>query len=278
MCSATRYEAETMTHSTGGSVSGGWNIWSNGYISTQHPFVAGPTTITVWARGSVAANVWPNLRVSVGSTVLGNLTVNTTGYAAYTFSFTASSGTAEVRVQFTNDLNQNGQDRNLYVDRVDIGCATTPTPSCSDGIKNGSETATDCGGSCAADCANGQACSVNADCSSASCVGAVCKAPTPTAKVTASLSMQSSWNGGYCANLKVTNSSTTAVSSWTVNLNTNQSTLYTSWGATFGGTGSLRSVTPPSNSAALGAGASTVVGFCANSTGSNWQPTIVSVN
>jgi len=228
------------------------------------------------ARGSVAANVWPNLRVSVGSTVLGNITVNTTSYAAYNFSFTASSGTAEVRVQFTNDLNQNGQDRNLYVDRIDIGCGTAPVPSCTDGIKNGSETAVDCGGSCSADCANGQACSVNADCVSASCVNAVCKAPT--AKVTASLSMQSTWSGGYCANLKVTNSSTAAISSWSVNLNTNQSTIYNSWSATFSGTGSLRSVTPQSHNAALGAGASTVVGFCANTTGSNWQPTIVSAN
>ena len=40
--------------------------------------------------------------------------------------------------------------------------------SCADGIKNGDETAVDCGGSCAP-CGSGAACSVNPDCTSASC-------------------------------------------------------------------------------------------------------------
>jgi len=274
-CVPKTYQAETMLHSTGGSVADGWNIWANGYISTQHSFSSGTITITVFARGSVAAGVWPNLRLSTGGVVRGNATVSSTAYAPYTFSFTANAGTAELRVEFTNDLNQNGQDRNLYVDRVEIGCGNVPTtPSCSDGIKNGSETATDCGGSCSADCANGQACSVSADCSSNSCVAGTCQAAL--AKVSAQIAIQNSWGGGYCANLTVSNSSNAAIGSWQVGLNLNQSTITSAWNATFSGTGSLRTVTPSGGS--LPAGGSIVAGFCANTTGSNWQPTVVSVN
>jgi hypothetical protein len=265
-----------MQHSTGGSVSDGWNIWSNGHISTQHSFAAATTTVTVFARGTVAAGVWPNLRLSTGGQVRGNATVNTTAYAAYTVSFTASAGAAELRVEFTNDLNQNGQDRNLYVDRVEITCGSAPpVPSCSDGIKNGSETATDCGGSCAADCANGQTCSVSADCSSNSCVAGTCQ-PAAAAKVTAQLALQTTWGGGYCANLTVTNPSNTAISGWQIGLNLNQSTMTSAWNATFSGSGSQRTVT--SSNGSLAAKSSLVAGFCANTTGSNWQPTIVSVN
>ncbi|MFO0760678.1 MAG: hypothetical protein U0359_29640 [Byssovorax sp.] len=49
-------------------------------------------------------------------------------------------------------------------------------PSCSDAIKNGTETDVDCGGSCATKCANGKTCLVNADCSSTNCSAGVCAA------------------------------------------------------------------------------------------------------
>ncbi|MFT4038436.1 MAG: hypothetical protein QM692_09670 [Thermomicrobiales bacterium] len=53
--------------------------------------------------------------------------------------------------------------------------STTPAPTCSDDIRNGSETGVDCGGSCPR-CANGQACGSVADCTSARCAGGVCAA------------------------------------------------------------------------------------------------------
>lgn len=51
--------------------------------------------------------------------------------------------------------------------------STTPAPTCSDGIRNGSETGVDCGGSCLR-CATGQPCQVAADCASARCAGGLC--------------------------------------------------------------------------------------------------------
>lgn len=45
--------------------------------------------------------------------------------------------------------------------------------SCTDGIKNGAETDTDCGGACAK-CGNGKSCASNVDCTSAACAGGKC--------------------------------------------------------------------------------------------------------
>ncbi len=62
---------------------------------------------------------------------------------------------------------------------VDCGgsCSACVTPTCSDGVKNGTETGVDCGGSCAA-CATGQAngttCTAGTQCTSGNCVDGVC--------------------------------------------------------------------------------------------------------
>jgi hypothetical protein len=124
-CQSATYEAESMFHSTGGSVSGGWNIWSNGYISTNHAFSGGSVTIRVRARGQSAAGVWPRMTLSVGGAVVGTTTVNSTSFAEYAFTVNANAGTREIRVSFDNDYFANGEDRNLYVDRVVVACPVT---------------------------------------------------------------------------------------------------------------------------------------------------------
>jgi hypothetical protein len=53
-----------------------------------------------------------------------------------------------------------------------------PTPSCTDNIQNQDETDIDCGGAICSDCTNGKNCLINSDCSSNSCVGNVCTAPS----------------------------------------------------------------------------------------------------
>jgi hypothetical protein len=57
-------------------------------------------------------------------------------------------------------------------------------PACTDGVKNGTETDTDCGGatcdSLGKTCANGKDCAAGADCQSKVCAGGVCQAPTCT--------------------------------------------------------------------------------------------------
>lgn len=51
--------------------------------------------------------------------------------------------------------------------------------SCSDNVKNGTETDTDCGGSCAK-CADGKGCAGNGDCGTGFCSGGTCRTPTCT--------------------------------------------------------------------------------------------------
>lgn len=126
-CQPATYEAEQMFHSTGGSTAGGWNIWSDGYISTDHDFAAGQTTIIVTARGTAAEGVWPHMRVSVGGVEIGSTYVGTTSWSAYPLTFAATSGPQEVQISFDNDFQSGEEDRNLMIDRVAIGC---PVPSC----------------------------------------------------------------------------------------------------------------------------------------------------
>jgi hypothetical protein len=61
-------------------------------------------------------------------------------------------------------------------------------------------------------------------------------------------------------------------------LNTNQSTIYNSWNATFAGTAPSYTVTPLSWNAAIAPGASQTVGFCANDTGPSSTPTVTSAS
>jgi Concanavalin A-like lectin/glucanases superfamily/Regulator of chromosome condensation (RCC1) repeat/EGF-like domain/Human growth factor-like EGF len=56
-----------------------------------------------------------------------------------------------------------------------VPAAFTASPTCSDGMKNGSETATDCGGSACSACAVGLACGANGDCASGQCSGGTCQ-------------------------------------------------------------------------------------------------------
>ena len=62
------------------------------------------------------------------------------------------------------------------------GATPPPAPTCGDGIKNGSETDVDCGGSCQP-CANGQGCARRADCAGdLVCSGGTCQACTANAQ------------------------------------------------------------------------------------------------
>jgi hypothetical protein len=58
----------------------------------------------------------------------------------------------------------------------DDATKTCIAPTCTDGVRNGGETAIDCGSSCPCDL--GKACSQNGDCASGPCVGGSCKVAT----------------------------------------------------------------------------------------------------
>ena len=121
-CTPQTFEAESITHSVGGAQDSGWDIWSNGNISTNVSFAGGSTTITVVAKGTSAGGVWPNMVVSVNGAQIGSATVNTASYANYPFTFNAAAGVQSVSVAFTNDALIGSEDRNLIVDKFSVSC------------------------------------------------------------------------------------------------------------------------------------------------------------
>jgi lysophospholipase L1-like esterase len=188
-CLPTSYAATAMTHSIGGAMTGGWSLWSNGYLSTSHPVTAGQTTITVTASGSVAAGVWPHMVVSVDGVSIGSASVSSAAWADYTFPFIAPVGVHQIRVTFDNDFASTTEDRNLYVAKVVVGCGAgaPPGPTCSDGLKNGTETGIDCGGSCPA-------------CAPLACAPATFPAASMTHSVgAATTGGWNLWSNGYAA-------------------------------------------------------------------------------
>ena len=123
-CQSRTWEAETMTRSTGGSVTGGWNLWTNGSVQTPSSvtFPSTSSTLAVTARGSVAGGVWPRMIVSVGGQVLSTVSVSATSWTEYGVDLTRAAGTSEIRVSFDNDAVVGSEDRNLLVDKVIVRC------------------------------------------------------------------------------------------------------------------------------------------------------------
>ena len=117
---------------------------------------------------------------------------------------------------------------------------------CSDGIQSGSETGIDCGGSCAA---------------------------CPPA---ATLSLLSEWETGWCAQVVVTNHTGATTNSWTVQFDIHESLLTSQWSANYTNDGSLYTATNTAWNGSIPSTQSTNFGFCANKTGTNWRPELVS--
>jgi lysophospholipase L1-like esterase len=131
-CKPETFPATAMNHPIGAPISGGWNLWGNGSISTTATFAPGPATVTVRATGTPAAGVWPHLVVTVGGVPIGAASVASKNWADHPFSFTAKGGPQEVRVTFDNDAIAGSEDRNLHIASVTAGCGGS-APSCTPG-------------------------------------------------------------------------------------------------------------------------------------------------
>ena len=106
---------------TGVPISGGWNIWDNGYIADNIDFAAGGTvSFEVMAMGSYAGEAWPIMEVRIDQTPVGTVAVDSSSWTAYTIQASITSGTHEVAIAFINDYWEDPDDRNLYVDKVTI--------------------------------------------------------------------------------------------------------------------------------------------------------------
>jgi hypothetical protein len=147
-----------------------------------------------------------------------------------------------------------------------------PAPnSCADGIKDGVETDVDCGKFCDVQCAVGKTCISGNDCASGLCGAGTCKASdgignSVAGLLQASLQITTDWGAGYCASLFVINNALQSTTNWSVVLNINQATTFTTWNGNFSGPGGIVTVSPTL------AGSKTLApdavdgqtGFCAN--------------
>jgi len=127
-------EAENMNAEHGADWGGYWNLWANGKIYKNVNF---PTSqnydFKIRAMGSYANNIWPNMKLKVGSSTIGSTTVASSSFRDYNFSSNISSGNQEVAIYFTNDYyNPPNEDRNLFLDKITIsssgGSDTGPDP------------------------------------------------------------------------------------------------------------------------------------------------------
>ena len=78
------------------------------------------------AFGQPAVGVYPRMTVRAGTQQLGTVTVDATSYAPYEFTVPATAGSRAISVSFDNDYYQNGQDRNLHVDSVQVTQCVLP--------------------------------------------------------------------------------------------------------------------------------------------------------
>jgi beta-glucosidase len=135
--------------------------------------VAG-STITIAATAADSDGTVSSVAFLVGATQVGQDTTS-----PYSVSWTVP--VAPASYSLTARATDNGG-----ATTTSAAVGISATASCTDTVKNGNETDVDCGGSCAAKCANGRTCSINADCQSGSCVTGVCQAPNlpPTVSIT----------------------------------------------------------------------------------------------
>lgn len=126
----TIYEADDVFHSGGYPIEGpGWVLDTNGFLSTDHDFVPGRTTITVLAAGQPSNGVSPRMTVGVDGRPLGSVEVESYYVEEFSFVLDATLGKKEIRVSFDNDEDNEVEDRALYVQEVIVE-TQVPPPHC----------------------------------------------------------------------------------------------------------------------------------------------------
>jgi hypothetical protein len=91
------------------------------------------------------------------------------------------------------------------------------------------------------------------------------------------LTVTSSWQTGYCAEVSVTNTGSAPVTTWNAEVTLGEATVNNSWNGTFAVSGHVARVTPAAWNGTLNAGASASFGFCATKQAPGAQPALVSV-
>jgi hypothetical protein len=85
--------------------------------------------LTVRARGSIHAGVWPLMRIVVNTLLVDEVSVASTVLAQYQFTVDLVAGDNRIGLGFYNDAyTPGGEDRNLYVDWLELAAAPLSPP------------------------------------------------------------------------------------------------------------------------------------------------------
>jgi RHS repeat-associated protein len=83
--------------------------------------VSAQPSVFIKAKGSICQGVWPVMQVYLDGQFVKQWNVNTPDYKVYTIPSLNTSGGTNLRVAFVNDAYAAPEDRNLWVDYVNIG-------------------------------------------------------------------------------------------------------------------------------------------------------------
>lgn len=118
---AIRPEKAAIRTEGGPAAGGGWNLWSNGRVGQPIRVTKGGTyRVVIRAGGSPAAGVWPEMALAIDGRAAKTVTVGQAEHKDYSFEVDLAPGIHEIAAAFLNDALVNGEDRNLYLDRITI--------------------------------------------------------------------------------------------------------------------------------------------------------------
>jgi len=122
MAAGLTIEAENARIKTAGmAMEGGWNLHSNGdvgdYVRLEE---AGTYTVVVRARGTPCKGVWPIMVINVDNAPGPAASVEAKEFTDYPLKVNLPAGVHTVTVAFINDALEGAEDRNLYLDRLEV--------------------------------------------------------------------------------------------------------------------------------------------------------------
>ena len=85
------------------------------------------SVLVIYASGTPANSAYPLMNLVINNTVVQTFSIVDTNSRPYMYVHTSPVNTGQVKIEFTNDLYANGQDRNLFVDKLTIGNITYET-------------------------------------------------------------------------------------------------------------------------------------------------------
>jgi len=94
---------------------------ANGYVGTPVRIAAaGKYRVVLWAKGSPAAGTYPIVSVQLNGKELSRIECASDSWSPHELVVYLPAGKATLRFAFINDLRRLPEDRNLWLDRIEV--------------------------------------------------------------------------------------------------------------------------------------------------------------